>query len=497
MPYKAILFDLDGVITDTRDIHFKSWKMLFENFFKERGIARKFSEIEYKQYFDGRPREDGISLFLKAMDINVTESEFHSLKNNKNIIYLEILGKTKLEVFSDFDLLFHHLKSNDVKTAVVSSSQNCRIILSKLNIEDNFNAVVDGVVGKRLNLKGKPSPDYFLEAAKSLGVSSEECAVVEDAVSGVMAGHAGHFFDVFGISRRGAGYLKELKMAGANKVISSLEEMIHPPNALIAWDEFKIALGEKDLALFLDFDGTLSDIVESPGVAILRPEIKPILKGLSRSMMIAVVSGRDRSDVKERVGLDSLFYAGSHGFDMSGPGCFHYQLEHLDRILQDLQKVTLELNNLLARDSGVIIERKAFGTAVHYRLADPGLEDTLRVKLHDLLAHYPGLTVKEGKKVFEIIPDVKWSKGKAVLKLLEILNLNPKQTIPIYIGDDITDEDAFTSLQRTGISIRVDDDDNVKTHADYVLKNPGEVFSFLDHVLQTYSGDEKKWSCGT
>lgn len=497
LPFRALLFDLDGVITDTRSIHFNAWKKLFDKFLSEKGRSEVFNEEDYMLYLDGRPREDGIRSFLKAHAVSVSDDEFTDLVTSKNEIYKKLLNQTDLKTYPDFLKLFDLLKSRDIKTAVVSSSENCRLILTRLHLEHEFDCIFDGKDGKRLKLNGKPAPDYFQEAAGILGLRAEECAVVEDALNGVMAGKNGNFKTVYGISRKGSDYLNELKNAGADKPIKELTEIINPPNALLSWDEFSALTGSKDLAIFLDFDGTLSEIVPRHQDASLRPEAKNVLTDLSRSVKLAIISGRDRTDVKDRVGVDDIFYAGSHGFDMSGPGCFRYHLDDLDPVLKELSEATLSANNLFTREEGIQIEKKAFGTAIHYRLAPTGIETSLKAEIEELLTNFPKLKLKEGKKVFELVPDVEWGKGKAVEKLMDVLGLDPRSTLPLYIGDDTTDEDAFSALEGKGIGIRVDDDEQSETHADFCLKNPEEVIGFLNCVLKEYGGDQKRWRIGT
>lgn len=497
LPFKALLLDLDGVITDTRDIHFRAWKNLFDEFLLSRKSKDVFTEQDYQHYLDGRPREDGIYAYLFARGLEVTKEEFIRLKTAKNEHYRKILQDSELKPFPDFLELMKSLKGRDIKVAVVSSSENARFILKKLDLESSFDLIFDGILGKRLNLRGKPEPHYFIEAARMLSLTPSECGIVEDALNGVMAGRKGEFHIVYGISRKGPEYMKELMDAGANRVITSLVEIVTPPNALKAWEEFLMSTGDKDIAIFLDFDGTLSEIVPEPDKAVLKDEAKPVLSDLSKSFTLAVVSGRDRMDVKNKVGLSDIFYAGTHGFDMSGPGCFRYQLDNISNKLKDLEKVTLSLEHLVSDLEGVIIEKKSYATAIHYRMASDEIGPLLKSRILSVIEEFPSLRIKEGKKVFEILPAVDWDKGKAVNKLIDILNVDTSQIVPIYIGDDTTDEDAFRSLRGRGIGIRVDDENNGQTYADFTLKNPDEVLDFLGHILKECSGDEKRWRCGT
>ena len=145
---------------------------------------------------------------------------------------------------------------------------------------------------------------------------------------------------------------------------------------------------------------------------------------------------------------------------------------------------------------GVHLERKSFSTAIHYRMVPDTEEDIIQDKIVTLIRKYPHLKGKAGKKVIEIFPDINWGKGEAVKKLSEILNIDPAHSIPIYLGDDLTDEDAFKELRHKGIGIKIDEDGETSTEARYFLKNPGEVEKFLNLILLTYAGENKRWRAG-
>jgi trehalose 6-phosphate phosphatase len=494
LPYKAIILDLDGVITDTRSAHFQSWKKLFDNYFKDHGEDLSFSKEDYVQFVDGKTREEGIKSYLSAKGVELPQKEIDLLKEEKNQFYLESLEKNPPEVFSDSLESLKDWKTRGVPLAVVSSSENCRFILKKLHLDHFFETCVDGTEGKKLHLKGKPEPDYFLKASELLGISPSDCALVEDSLTGVIAGKKALFKTVYGMSRFGQTSRTELYASGADTVISSLRELETRRHAILNWDDFKDHVGDKEIALFLDFDGTISEIVPEPDKASIKPHAIPVLQELAKAFKVAVMSGRDRSDIKLRVKLENIFYAGCHGFDMSGPGCFQYKLDNIEKPLSDLENATLLAVDMLSEISGVIVEQKLFGTAIHYRMTTTIRDEEFVLNtVRRIAGNFPSLKIKEGKKVFELVPAIDWGKGKAVQKLIEILNLDTTHTIPVYFGDDETDEDAFLALHGRGIGIKVDKDLSSVTNADYLLNDPDEVIHFLKMILKEFGGEERKW----
>jgi len=496
LPYEAMILDLDGVLTDTRSLHFKAWQQTYQKFIDHEDSLANFSEKDYQRYVDGKPREEGIKSFLQSRGLSFSTEKIQEIGTEKNLIYQNLLHMEGPNVFTDALEAIEHWRSLGISIAVISSSQNCKLILREAGIADLFDACVDGEEGKILAMKGKPEPDYFLEAAKRIGKKPDECAIVEDSISGIMAGRKAHFKGVIGVSRKGQTPAENLYSCGADTVVSSLLEIGQVPNALVAWEDFKSRIGERDLALFIDFDGTLADIVSEPKNARIKESVRQTLEKCSKALKMAVISGRDRLDVKKLVGIDSLFYAGCHGFDMSGPGCFHYQVDEAQKILPQLEEATLATASALAGVKGIIIERKRYTTAVHYRMVTDTDESYIKDKVYRILDGFPRLKAKEGKKVIELFPDLDWDKGKATRKLCEILDVNPTQTVAIYIGDDLTDEDAFTELRGKGIGIKVDVTGTRPTKADYLLKDPGEVERFLNLLAFSYTGEEKRWRVG-
>lgn len=259
----------------------------------------------------------------------------------------------------------------------------------------------------------------------------------------------------------------------------SAENKEHLPNALDHFKEIAIQMHKKQPLLVLDYDGTLTSIVDRPELAVLSDETKSLLGKLSQKMTVAIISGRDRPDVEKLVDVEGILYAGSHGFDMAGLGSVHAELEEVKRFERELSEAGCELDAGLQHIKGALVERKKYGVAAHYRqVSEKDLEQFMDV-INKVHRRHIQLRKMCGKKVIEFQPDIDWNKGKALLWVLKCLHFNSKTMITLYIGDDRTDEDAFEVLKNEGIGIRVEEEET-DTHASYILKNPAEVVRFLN-----------------
>jgi alpha,alpha-trehalase len=234
----------------------------------------------------------------------------------------------------------------------------------------------------------------------------------------------------------------------------------------------------KRVVVFLDYDGTLTPIVPQPELAVLSHETRQVVSELATRCPVAIVSGRDRGDVQDLVAIDHVSFIGSHGFDIVGPDGEekpHPESIGLPPILDELEGT---LRGRLRDVPGVRLQRKKYSLSVHYRgVADERVPAVERIVDEEVAARKEILKT-HGKKVFEIQPRIDWDKGKAVLYLLELLNLDGPDGVPIYVGDDITDENAFLAIRNRGIGIHVKD--GVKlTAAQYTLASTAEVRRFL------------------
>ena len=250
------------------------------------------------------------------------------------------------------------------------------------------------------------------------------------------------------------------------------------PSALDSNTDLARQLKIRRPALFLDYDGTLTPIVARPELALLDEAVCHTLRALGERCPVAIVSGRDRADVQRLVGIDGLIYAGSHGFDISGPGL---HAVHGAAYLPDLEDAETELRRSLNPIRGALLERKTYSLAVHVRGLPPDAALAVEAAVDAALSRHTHLRKGTGKMVFELLPRLDWHKGKAVLHILETLRLPAADVLPIYIGDDRTDEDAFAALAGRGVGILVAESPR-PTAAYYTLRNPDEVHRFLERL---------------
>lgn len=251
------------------------------------------------------------------------------------------------------------------------------------------------------------------------------------------------------------------------------------PNALSHFDKIQEIIGRRKPLLILDYDGTLSPIVPDPDKAVLSKKMKESLIQLATVTSVAVISGRDRADVEKKVDLEELIYAGSHGLDMTGPEGLDIPEKVSEEILASLKTAAENLKRKLKAVKGCLVESKKYAIAVHFRnVAEEEVEKVKDAVLEELNRH-ENLKKGTGKKILELKPDIDWHKGRAVNWLFEALNFTKENAIPVFIGDDITDEDAFVSIDAEGIGILVGTHGE-ETAATFALKDTDEVRLFLE-----------------
>jgi alpha,alpha-trehalase len=342
--------------------------------------------------------------------------------------------------------------------------------------------------------------------------------VVEDASSGVKAGRNGGFGLVIGIARKDN--TKELLSNGADVVVDDLdkidldwienwfhkkplslskywkkepEELDAPkkipkePKNIAIHPSYKRSgaqalLDGKNLVFFLDYDGTLTPIVDRPDLAVISQEAKEVLENLSKKYTVAIVSGRSREDVESLVGLKGICFAGSHGFDIRGPkiSMIEPRAKETIPLITDIVKV---LQEKLKDIPGILIEEKRFSVAVHYRLVDEAKYLSLVKGLVDeLVSSNVKLRLMQGKKVYEILPAIDWDKGQAIRWLVKALNTSWDKDSIIYIGDDTTDEDAFRTIRTRGTTILVSESCK-ESAADFFVSNPKEVKKLFEKII--------------
>ena len=237
--YDAVLFDLDGVVTNTASLHATCWKQMFDEYLRkraeQRGEAFRPFEVatDYRLYVDGKPRYAGVTDFLSSRGIQLPEgnpddpAELETvcgLGNRKNDLVNELIQRVGIEPYEGSVRFIHQLRRNGFKIAVVTSSQNCPLVLKAAKLDSVFQVRVDGNTIEAERLAGKPAPDTYLMAARLLGVEPARAVVIEDAISGVEAGSNGNFGLVIGVARKGNA--EELKHHGAHLVVNDLGELV-------------------------------------------------------------------------------------------------------------------------------------------------------------------------------------------------------------------------------------------------------------------------------
>jgi alpha,alpha-trehalase len=299
---------------------------------------------------------------------------------------------------------------------------------------------------------------------------------------------------MIGFSRKGVSK-SALYENGANYVTSSPEEIQfvkgfhedfmftqHIPSAFQYLNKYAIPFQNRHPVFFFDYDGTLSPIVKDPSKAVMDQSIRSLLERLSEQYPVAVVSGRDIIDIQEFVKLDNIVYAGSHGFRISGPNGLTMEHEGAKKLIPLLDRIERDVDKKLGSVPGIEVERKYFAIAVHYRNAAPHSFKLVSQTVAEILKEYQDFRKSRGKKVVEIRPALDWHKGKAVEWIMGKMSLDyPGEHLPVFVGDDLTDEDAFRYLGDNGIGILVGWHDQPSA-ADLHLASVEEVYQLL-HVL--------------
>ncbi|KAE8664053.1 putative trehalose-phosphate phosphatase 2 [Hibiscus syriacus] len=265
--------------------------------------------------------------------------------------------------------------------------------------------------------------------------------------------------------------------------------LIQHPSALNAFDSITKEAKWKKVVVFLDYDGTLSPIVEDPDKAFMSAEMRMAVREVAKYFPTSIVSGRSREKVKEFVQLSNVYYAGSHGLDILAPpradkkvneGAFQPAKLYLPAI----QEISIELEDTIRDIQGARLEDNKFCISVHYRQVQPKDRETLKERVKSLVENRLEFRLTEGKMVLEVRPSIEWNKGDALNYLLDVLGFsNAKDVLPLYIGDDRTDEDAFKVIagRREGFPIIVSSIPR-DTIAWYSLRDPSEkrVFEWMD-----------------
>ncbi|MDT5092456.1 MAG: alpha,alpha-trehalase [Mycobacterium sp.] len=344
--------------------------------------------------------------------------------------------------------------------------------------------------------EAEPDPKRLRELATSIGMRAERCAVIADDPDAVVAARSGGFSLVIGavpdgLRASGSSAGDDLLEHGADVVIDDIADvavrtgdrrMSDIPNALESYAGVAASFEGGVPAVCLDYDGTLSDIVADPDAAGLVDGADAALARLAGQCPVAILSGRDLADIRERVAVPGLWYAGSHGFESIAPDGSYRQNEDAAAAVPVLERAAQELREALANISGSRVEHKRFAVAVHYR--DVAADDVGAVVASTYrVGRRERLRVTNGRKVVELRPDVDWNKGTTLAWIRDQIEQS-QPVLPVYIGDDLTDEDAFDAVRTDGIGILVrhTEDGDRRSAAQYTLENPNQVRVFLDRL---------------
>src|SRR5271166_506001 len=342
-----------------------------------------------------------------------------------------------------------------------------------------------------LETVGEPDPAVLTEAASRLGVRPVRSVVIDRDAAGVRAGRDGGFSLVLGLESDG--HAAELLACGADTVVADLAEisvrtggsaMSRIADALHLYGQMKELVAIRRPVVFLDFDGTLSDITAHPDSATLVHGADDALRALAAQCPVAVVSGRDLADVRERVKVDGVWYAGNHGMELIAPDGTHHEMVAAGGVTDALARAARSLAETLGGVPGIAVEHKGFAVAVHYRNADPNDVDRVIAATREL-ARSEGLRITAGRKVIQLRPDIGGDAGTTLNWLLQHIlgsdGADPGAVLPVYIGDDITDEDAFDAVEFDGVGIvvRHDEHGDRPSAALFSLESPSAVAEFV------------------
>ncbi|BBX71359.1 trehalose-phosphatase [Mycolicibacterium psychrotolerans] len=488
--HDAVIFDLDGVVTDTAALHAAAWRATLDDYLQRRG-ARAGEDHSPLTDDDCRVLADpsrGVAEVLASRGVTLPpggaedphDGTVEGLQHRQQQLFAVLLADG-VGVFESTVDLVRTLAADGIAAAVYSRNPHSARVLYAAGLTDSFAAKVDDV----------PPEDLLLEAARRVGVHPGRCVAVDTTAAGVSAGRDGGFALVIGVDRTGRG--DELLRRGADVVIADLvavsvrdsfRRTSEMADALQSYSEVAGLLEIRRPVVMLDYDGTLSEIVGEPASATLVSGADKALEALAARCPVAIISGRSLADIQARVDVPGLWYAGSHGFELTAPDGTRHVNEAGAAAVHDLQDARDELRQRLASVDGLFIEDKRFSVAVHYRGVAPDRVDEVMAVVR-ILGQRHHLRVTGGRKVIELRPDVEWGKGRTIEWILEHIG-GADLLLPMYIGDDLTDEDGFDAIRHkgVGIAVRSAETGDRRSSARLTLAGPEAVCDFLGKIVE-------------
>ncbi|MCV7310410.1 trehalose-phosphatase [Mycobacterium paraffinicum] len=365
-----------------------------------------------------------------------------------------------------------------VATAAYSSTRDCEAVLRAAGVEE---CVCAAGAAERADAA-------LTMTVKRLGVRPGRCVLIDCSDAGIAAGRDAGFGLVIGLEHNGG--TGELLSLGADIVVGDLAEVSVQSggkplstiaDAMQVYSQLKELVASRRPAVFLDFDGTLSEIVAEPEAATLVEGAADALRALATQCPVAVISGRDLGDLRERVNVDGIWYAGSHGLELVAPDGTHHENAAAIGATGALTRAAHRLAELLGELPGIRVEHKRFGVAIHYRNVEPEQVDRV-IATTRKLGRSQGLRITTGREVIELRPSLDWDKGRTLNRILEHIEGTGSGTVlPIYVGEDLADEDAFDAVQfdGVGIALRHNEDGDRPCAALFTLADPPAVCDFV------------------
>lgn len=486
--FDGVLFTLDDVLVQTDAVFSSAWREVFDEF-----LARHFPgaghspfdlQQDYATHVRGRMPFEAAQRLLEARHLAMPAGRPNDSPRSLSIWGLANAAQARISArlhgvpptsYEPAVRLARTLRRCGIRVAAVSLARQAEEVLRATGMAALFHARVDGRDMERFRLHAWPAPDLWREALRRLEVPATRAAAFVGGSAQAEAARAVGITTVWDVTEAPAGHPVLFELFTVVLPATAADEQILP-SALQTVE--RLVPPGCTTALFLDFDGTLTRITPTPREATLAPVVRDALASLATRMPVAIVSGRDLDNLRERVALSNVWYAGSHGFDIAGPDGLSYQPAEALASLPALDAAERFLREQLTDVAGALVERKRFALAAHYRLVVPGEVQRVKDAAEAALTLTSGLRASPGKKVIELLPDIDWHKGRAMQWLLERM---VPETWPIYIGDDHSDEDAFTLLVGHGTGIVVQEQP-APSAARYRLRDPDEVLRFLSRL---------------